>query len=385
MGGDIAIQCMDVMSVFSLHITDALERNRISRELLALYTHRVLVQAGGAIAGVFTVIFVYQYFNDSLWAVIATFGSIYLGVAVAVPIGARLLRRIGTRTMILLALPCAALGTAVLYNISEHGGVAGLSITASLALFVIFSVAFKVLYWVPYHIDMSQLLDRSRRGFQLAFLQNTGDVNVAAMPFWGGLIVASLGFGWLFLFSIAFIICAALPLLWVSNRYERYEWSYPETLRQFFSRRNRPLFFAFVGDGIQSGAQLIIWPLLVFLLLDGEFVALGAVAALTLFGILLLRFITGHFLDHGRKQSALAWGALLTSSGWVLRLFAVSPITVVAIDTYHGFGQVVNRISVEAISYEQAADNGRFVDEFTVLKEMGLNLSLSWRGGEGSI
>src|SRR3989344_3748146 len=185
MGGDIAIQCMDVMSVFSLHITDALERNRISRELLALYTHRVLVQAGGAIAGVFTVIFVYQYFNDSLWAVIATFGSIYLGVAVAVPIGARLLRRIGTRTMILLALPCAALGTAVLYNISEHGGVAGLSITASLALFVIFSVAFKVLYWVPYHIDMSQLLDRSRRGFQLAFLQNTGDVNVAAMPFWG--------------------------------------------------------------------------------------------------------------------------------------------------------------------------------------------------------
>lgn len=361
------------MSVFSLHITDVLERNRISRELLALYTHRVLMQAGGAIAGVFTVIFVYQYFNDSLGAVIATFGSIYFGVALAAPLSARLLRRFGTRSMILFSLPFAVMCSVILMNIHAYGGIAGLPIAVSLLLFIISAVAFKALYWVPYHVDMSQLLDRSHRGVQLAFLENTAEVNIAAMPFWGGLIVVLFGFGWLFLFSVAFVACSALPLWWVSTKYERFEWDYAETLRQFFSRRNRPLFYAFVGDGIQSGAQLVIWPLLVFLLLDGEFVALGAVATLTLFAIMLLRFITGHFLDHGRKQVALAWGALLTSSGWVLRIFAVSPLTVFAVDTYHGMGQVVNRISVEAISYEQAADNGRFVDEFTVLKEMGLN------------
>ena len=364
---------MSRMSVFTMHVHDMLERNRISRELIALYIHRVLVQAGATIAGVFTVIFVYQYFNDSLTAVIAVFASIYMGAALAAPVRARLLRRFGTRTMILYSLPCAVLCSIILMNIHAYGGIAGLSAAMSIGIFAFFAVSFKSLYWVPYHIDMSELLDRSHRGVQLAFLENTADVNVAAMPFWGGLIIALWGFGWLFLFSVAFIACSALPLLWVTNRYERFEWSYTETIRQFIAPRNKPLFFAFVGDGIQSGAQLVIWPLLVFLLLDGEFVALGAVAAVTLFAILLLRFITGRFLDHGRKQRALAWGALLTSSGWVLRLFAVSPLTVVAIDTYHGFGQVVKHISVEAISYEQAADNGRFVDEFTVLKEMGLN------------
>ena len=58
----------ECMSVFDLHITNGLERSQISRELVALYIHRILAGAGNAIAGVFTVVFVYQYFGNSLWA-----------------------------------------------------------------------------------------------------------------------------------------------------------------------------------------------------------------------------------------------------------------------------------------------------------------------------
>jgi hypothetical protein len=208
---------------------------------------------------------------------------------------------------------------------------------------------------------------------QLALLENTADLNIAAMPFWGGLIVAALGFGWLFLFSIALVLFAAAPLLWVSNRYERFSWGYGETFMQLFSARNRPIFLAYMGHGIQSGIQMVVWPLLVFLLLGGEFIALGAVAALTLFFILFLRFIAGRFIDGGSKQVLLRWGAVLSSSGWLLKIFVTSPFTIVIVDTYHGFGQVVNNISVEAMTYEQASDNGRFVDEFTALNEIALN------------
>lgn len=379
------------MSVFDIHITDVLERNRISRELIALYTHRTLTQAGVAVAGVFTVVFVYRYFGDSLAAVLCTFGAIYIGTALATPMSARFLGTLGTRRMLILALPCMAAGALVLYAIDANGSVWGLPPAASMAFFILCVVAFKTLYWVPYHVNISELLDRAHRGIQLAFLENAAEVNVAAMPFWGGLIIALFGFDALYMFAALLLLIAALPLAWVTNRYEQFSWSYAETFTQLRARRNRPILIAYVSDGIQSGAQLVVWPLLVFLLLDGEFVALGAVAALTLFAILILRFITGRFLDRGRTQQTLAWGAFIMSSGWVLRLFAGSPITVVAIDTYHGLGQVVNRLSVEAISYEQAADNGRFVDEFTVFKEIALHCGraitllfvgiMAWWGG----
>lgn len=361
------------MSVFVLHVQDVLERNRITRELMALYTHRVLTHAGMVIAGVFTVIFIYQYFGNSLFPVLWTFGALYGGVALTTPLSARLLRIVGTRTVIILSLPCIVVSIMALYAIAETGSVGGLPATWGIVIFILFGILFRALYWVPYEVDMSQLLDRTHRGVQLAFLQNTADVNVAAMPFWGGLIVAFLGFGWLFLVSVALIILSTLPLVWVSNRFERYSWGYTETFREFFASRNRPLFLAYLGTGIQSGVQIVVWPLLVFLLLDGGFIALGAVAALTLFAILLLRFVTGRMFDGGKKGRLLRWGAILSSSGWVLKLFVGSPISIVAVDTYHGFGQVVNGISVEAMTYEQASDNGRFVDEFTVLKEIGLN------------
>ncbi|MBI2048361.1 MAG: hypothetical protein HYT30_00315 [Parcubacteria group bacterium] len=362
------------MPILHTHVHDMLERNHISRELIALYAHRILTQAGVAVAGVFTVVFVYEYFGNSLWAVLYTYSAIQFGSALTTPLAARLLCVIGTRTTLLLSLPCMVFGAAVLYIINEHGAVGGFTPIQSIALFVIAIVLFKALYWVPYHVDISALLDRTKRGIQLALLENTADVNIAAMPFWGGLIIASLGFGSLFLFAIILISLSSLPLFWVTNRYETYSWGYAETWAQLFARRNRPILIAYVGDGIQSGAQLIVWPLFVFLLLDGEYIALGAVAALTLFSVIFLRFLTGNVLDGGGKNDALNWGAALSASGWLLRMFAATPVAIVAVDTYYGFGQVVNRISLEAISYEQAADNGRFVDEFTVLKEMSLSL-----------
>src|SRR3989344_2514982 len=112
----------ECMSVFDLHITNGLERSQISRELVALYIHRILAGAGNAIAGVFTVVFVYQYFGNSLWAALYAYGAIYLGTALITPISARLLRSLGTRRLMVLALPCMAAGVWALYLVQRHAG-----------------------------------------------------------------------------------------------------------------------------------------------------------------------------------------------------------------------------------------------------------------------
>jgi MFS family permease len=359
--------------VFMMRVNDVWQRTHITHELLALYTHRVLSRAGILVAGIFTVIFIYKHFGNNLFPVLWTFGLLHLGVAFITPLSARLLRTLGTRTLIIVALPCVIVGFIALYAIAETGSVVGISAVWGIMIYVVSNILYRSLYWVPYLVDLSQLLDRSRRGLQLAILQNAADVNIAAMPFWGGLIVAFLGFGWLFILAVVLVMLSVVPLIWVSNHHEQYAWGYFQTFRELFASRNRPVLYAYAGVGVQAAAQYTVWPLLVFLLLDGEFVAFGAVTALTFFVILMLRFTAGRMFDKGEKSRLLRWGAALSSSGWVLRLFVGTPLSIIAIDTYHGFGQTVNKISVDAMTFEQASDNGRFVDEFTTLKEISAN------------
>jgi MFS family permease len=129
-----------------------------------------------------------------------------------------------------------------------------------------------------------------------------------------------------------------------------------------------------MGDGVQSAVLAVVWPLLVFTLFSNSYETVGAVASVTLVVLFFVRFVTGALFDGWSRERTLFWGALLSASGWMAKLFVVTPVHVVLADTYHGAGQAVNRTGIEAMTYAQAADNGRYVDEFTTLKEMALNL-----------
>lgn len=360
------------MSVIEMQIAKAFTYGHFTRELVALYTHRIIAHASAAAAGTFTIIFIYQLFNNSLFAALLVFGAIYVGTGFFVVPAAQLLNRYGIRTLIFLSLPFLAFCNVGLFLIASGRIESEQGMWLAVFAFVAMAIIYRVLYWIPYNTDMSLLLDRSTRGAQVALLANIADVNVAAMPFWAGIIVALWGFDWLFLLATALTLLSAIPLLWITNRHERYSWSYGETVRKLFCRDTRPLLFGYAATGVQDGVQIVIWPLMVFLLLGGEYVALGAITALTFFAILLIRFLTGHWFDAGKKARVLTWGALLSASGWIMKMAVATPIAIFAVDTYHGVGRIMNHTAIDIFAFEQAADNGRFVDEYTVLKEMAL-------------
>ncbi|MFQ5754374.1 MAG: hypothetical protein ACE5HI_20540, partial [bacterium] len=190
------------------------------------------------------------------------------------------------------------------------------------------------------------------------------------MPLVAGFVVAGFGFKYLFLAASVIIIAGFIPLFHLQNIYEKYQWSFIETFRQFFSQRNRNLIATYLGDGAQKVALVVLWPLFVFLLLDQKYIALGAITAFTLLAVLVIQSTTGSLFDKWDRRRVLVLGAIISSTGWLIKIFVGTPIQIFVADTYHGFGRVVNRTSVDALGYEQAADNGRYVDEYTVLKEM---------------
>jgi len=344
--------------------------SQISRDLKALYGHRVLLRVGFGIATVFTVALIYQYFNNSFLAVALVYGVMHIGVFFLTPFSSMYIRRWGIKSMILMAIPAVMLGTVGLYQFAAGGERA----VYGLAAFVFLMAVYKTLYWVPYQVDFSLLLDRQRRGSQIALLRNLADVIIVAMPFVGGLIVASFGFETLFLVSLLFLSLAIIPIFFIQTAYEHYSWSYGRTFAELVSPRNRTLVLAYIGDGIQAMSLTAIWPLLVFIVLEEEYITLGLITALTLFAILLLRLVTGNLFDRWNKSKLIIIGAVLASSGWALKVLVATPFQIFLADTYHGMGRTVNKTSFDAMTYEQAADNGRYIDEYTTLKEMALSI-----------
>jgi MFS family permease len=172
---------------------------KISRDLKALYIHRVLLRIAFGIATVFTVALIYQYFNDSFLAVALVYSAIQALVFFLTPLSSKWLRRLGIRSMILIAVPLVTLGTVGLYNFSKGGENA----LYGLGAFVVLMAAYKIMYWVPYQVDVSLLLDRKHRGRQVALLRNASDLVIVSTPFVGGLIIASFGFSTMYLISIA--------------------------------------------------------------------------------------------------------------------------------------------------------------------------------------
>jgi len=341
---------------------------KISRDLKALYIHRVLLRIAFGVATVFTVALIYQYFDKSFLAVAVVYGVIHVLVFLLTPLSSKWLRSLGLRNMILAAIPAVTLGTVGLYKFAQGGTYA----IYGLGAFVILMAAYKILYWVPYQVDVSLLLDRRHRGRQVALLRNASDLVVVSTPFFGGLIVASFGFSTMYLLSIVVTSLAVIPIFFLKTSYESYQWGYFETMRELFRNRNRTLVYAYIGDGVQAITLGTIWPLLVFILLEEKYAALGLITALTLLVILVLRLVTGSLFDKWNKSKLIIIGAALASSGWLLKILVATPFQVFAADTYHGMGRTVNRTSVDAMTYEQSADNGRFVDEDTTLKEMSL-------------
>jgi len=340
----------------------------ISRDLKALYGHRVFLRVGFGITTVFTVALIYQYFNNSFFAVALVYGLMHVFVFFLTPVSSIFIRRWGIRSMLLMAVPAVTLGTASLYQFASGGEYA----LYGLLFFTILMGIYKVLYWVPYQVDFSLLLDRRRRGGQIALLRNIADLIIVATPFIGGLVVASFGFETLYILALIVISFSIVPIFFIETAYENYSWSYLQTMKEIVSSRNRTLVLAYIGDGMQTMVLTAIWPLLVFILLDEEYVALGLITALTLLAVLLLRLVTGNLFDTWNKSRLITIGAILASSGWMFKVLVATPFQVFISETYHGMGRTVNKTSFDAMTYEQAADNGRFIDEYTTLKEMSL-------------
>ncbi len=342
-------------------------RTHFSRNMVALYSSRTLMRISLGVLGVFLPIFFFKEFNQDIQVVIAIYLTIFGLHLLLTPWSARLLSVLGTRRMISLGILFVIGSLVALYYFPHNPAYATVLYAISVAIY-------RALYWVPYHVDFSNALDKTMRGRQLATLDNIASIVLIGVPTLGGIIITTSGFSAIFVFSIIIMLLALIPLRFMHHSYERFSWGYIETFRHLFARGNRTIVLAHAANGAQGMAIMIFWPIYVFMLLDEQFTVLGIITSLTTVGVMILRYFVGRLFDTWSPRRTLVFGVIMATTGWVSKVFVQTPFQIFAADSYHNFGRTVNTLSFDATTYEQSADNGRYVDEYTALKEMALSV-----------
>lgn len=338
---------------------------RFSPGIFFLYFNRLLVQIGIGIYGIFGVIFLYEQFGASIETVLLFFLAFYIVLLTMNHVSAKLIGIFGMRNMMIISIIFLIASTASLFFWE-------LSPTLFAITYFITAVLYKMFYWVPYHIEFASFTDKKTRGKQMAVMGNISEIFLGILPIIGGFLIAYYGYQIVFLLAGIIISFSVIPLLLLHETRETYTWSVGDLIKEFLEKDNRSMVIATIGDGFRGAVGMVIWPIFIFILLEGSYSSVGAITSFTIIILIAIRFFVGNLLDTVGKEKIIRVSSLADMTGWIAKVFIESATGIFLVHTYHQFGRAIQRMSFDTEIYEQAADNGHYVDEYTVLKETSL-------------
>ena len=338
----------------------------------ALSLHRALFRFAFAGVNVYAWIFVFQYFflvePDVAHALVRTVLLYALSQTVTcltTPYAARLLLS-GARRTLILATTVAASSFVVL-GAAFEGFWGGNYTPAALVVFACGLGAYRALYWIPYEIEVEATGSGRRTRF--------AEFCIALAPFIGGVFIAAVPFGPISLLfaGAALILIAVVPAFYLRDIQERFTWGYRETFGQLVEPANRGIVVSTVLEGVSGAGLLLFWPLAIFTITGWSYETLGLILSLTFVMAILGRPLIRRGLRKVNAPNSTAMNVVLAFTPWVFRMLVATPLGIIGVDSYF-YTTTPRRIGLDPLTFEQTADAGSFVDEYTALKEMALSL-----------
>ncbi len=354
----------------SFSLKDSL-KNDSFRGLFGLYIGRIILSISTGLVGIFLPIFFYNIFGHNFRYLIAYYLLGYLAYGVFMPLGAKFLNKFGFKRALMLATVWGALFYSTLFFIKNGNNY--LIYLIPLSLFTI--VLFRLFYWLPYRVDFAKFTNKKNRGKQVSILFATFTLLNVVGPIVAGYVIQNFGFNILFFVIVVFFVLATIPFSIIPKTKEKFVWGYFETWKIIFSKKNRAMLISLMASGAENTIGMIVWPIFIFLLLNGDYLKVGAVSSFIIAGTVILQLLAGKYLDKmSEKGKMLKWGSLFYASGWIIKIFVLTSFNIFVAGLYHSLTGIFTRTSFVTIFYELAADKGHYVDEFTVFREMSIQI-----------
>lgn len=339
----------------------------ISRDFKALYKSKAVIYIATGLLGLYLPIFLYNLFEQNFQMVAGYYLIGYFTYGMTVMWGARYLNKFGFRRALQSATFFGVLYYALFYFTNEN------NFKILIPLIIITLLFYRLFYWVPYKVDFAKFTDKKNRGREISILSATRNIVAVFTPLLAGFLIVKFSFNFLFLIAIILYLVAVIPLFKISRTKEKFTWTIRQTWQQFFSKKRRRDVVASVADGAENVIGAIIWPIFMFQILNGDYLKLGAISTIIVGITILLQLIVGRYTDNMSKKDILRFGSIFYAIGWIFKIFIATAFQIFIIDSYHKLMKIFTRTPFDALIFEKAADEGHFVDEFTVLREIALN------------
>ncbi|MCD5381754.1 MAG: MFS transporter [Candidatus Pacebacteria bacterium] len=333
-------------------------------------TKRLIHGAATALLGVFVPIFLYVTTGENFYVVGTFFAVVSLAYFLVLVPAAQIMNRFGTRVSLVIAGIFNVSFYVILY-FADETNIWMLLGPLSGALLLL-----RLFHWVPYHVDFATFTKDGQRGKSVGLTYATIAFMGIIGPILAGYIIKNSGYDVLFAISVILLGAAAVSYAFVPKTHEKFTWTYGETLRRMWSPEYRPMVYGSFANGLEIPITLIAWPIFLYEILDGNVFEIGAVSTLVTAITILLQLVLGKYLDGAKsaKQKTLRVGSTLYAIGWIIKIFVLSAAQVFFVGLYHNITKVFTKTPFDTILYDMSADQGRYVDEFTVMREMSNHL-----------
>ena len=348
-------------------------KGKISHSFITLYIGKIIIMSAIGLAGLFLPIFLFEIFKFNINYVISYYLAGYLLYGLLVAYGVRILNKIGFARSLRLSIFFGALFYFIFYFlfINKENSI------ILIALSVVVLVLFRIFYWTPYRTDLAKFTNEKNRAKELSLLKGTNKLILIIMPIIAGFIISHFNYGVLFIITILLYLLSGIPYLTLPRTREKFSWGYFQTWRKFFSEKRKKIILAYMADGGENVIGVVIWPIFIWQLLHGNYFKVGALSTLIMGVAIILQLLTGEYMDKFSREKLLHWGSVFYALGCIAKIFIITTFQIFIVSSYHTLARIFLKTPFDTLTYELAADQGHYVDEFTVLHEIAINLGRS--------
>ena len=339
--------------------------------LPALATNRLLSFMASSIVGVFLPIFLYEFFDLSVTAVLLWYA---VNFAVKFPFqvwAAQIFSKIG----LVSSMVIGTFGIMIFYWVFfllDSGSSVNPFVLMGVGIFGLMIVS--SFYWSPFNIDFAEFSPKEKRGVSLAKLYSLQQLVTVIAPVIAGWVILTYGFRVNFFLGLILSGISVIPLFFLPTFSVKYEFGFYESFKRLFSKRFRSMSLSMMAYGAENIVGVVIWPIFLFAIFDGQYLEIGTFAAIIVIIGLVFELVVGKETDRFSPGKMLKFGTGVYALGWVWKGLVDTVLGVFAASTFHNFGAILLRTPMDTLMYEQAADSGHYIDEYTVLREIALGL-----------
>jgi len=340
-------------------------KGHLSDGIMALYTGRIIQFIANSLLGIFLPIYLYIAFDAKIEYVLYWYLIGHLIYGFFLPFGVQFLNKIGLNRSLRISVFLFAAYNVCLVLLDYNFWI-------FLILATIILTIGRTFFWLPFHTDLAIYTGKEDRGKTLGVLYASSTLLGVVMPFIAGILIARFDYNIVFVISIIIYLFSIIPYFKLPRTSENYSWGYIETFKQYCSRANRKLVLSNMANGAENAVGIIIWPVFIWKLLEGSYVAVGAISSLIVLVTVLVELSVGKYTDVWNKRKMVHWGSLMYAVGWFAKVFVLTSMQIFIVGAYHSFALIFKDTPFDTLNYELLADQGHFVDEYTVLKELAV-------------